>query len=349
MKKGEPFIKKEYSRLICTKAMIFSHTKKPYKKGFNCLLKPIIVIGGPSTSGKSNLAAALSYEFNGVVINADSMQVYRGLEITSGAPTFKLRSSCPHFLYGVLDPKDSCSAGMWRDLAVEQINKAHRNDCIPVVVGGTGLYLRSLINGINKIPPVLRSVRKNIRDRIKNEGPEGLHSELAAYDPESASRIASSDKQRIARALEIYFSTGKKLSDWLTSIQTVEQKYIFFTITILPERQLLYRYCDQRFLTMVENGIIEEVASLIARRLSYCLPAMKALGVKQISAYLQGDIPLDEAISLSQLATRQYVKRQFTWFRNQIVTDMIIKEKYSEKIREEIFSDVRKFLLTNSI
>ena len=309
--------------------------------------KPVVVIGGPSASGKSNLAVALSCEFNGVVINADSMQVYKGLEIISGVPTPEIRSSCPHFLYGVLDPEDPCSAGMWKELAVEQIKKAHRYHRVPIVVGGTGLYLRSLITGINIIPPVPEFIRQNIRNRIKNEGAKFLHSELALYDPEAASRIEINDRQRISRALEIYFSTGKKLSDWQTGIQTSEDEYKFFKIIILPRRKSLYHHCDKRLLTMVENGIIREVESLIARGLSPSLPAMKALGVKQIISYLQGDIQLHEAISLSQLATRQYVKRQFTWFKNQIITDMIIKEQYSEKIREKIFPDIRKFLLTN--
>jgi len=313
-------------------------------------MKPVIVIGGPTASGKSALAAAVGERLGGAVVNADSMQVYRGLEIISAAPGIRERARCPHRLYGVLDPAEACSAGKWRSLAVAEIDQAHAEGLLPVVAGGTGLYLRSLIAGIDKMPPVLAEIRETIRSRMAVDGPEVLYQELVRSDPDTAARLEPADRQRIARALEIYEATGRRLSDWQTGAEhSDDNPYVFLTMLVLPERQALYRDCDSRFLAMMENGVMDEVKTLAECALDPQLPAMKALGIPHLIAHLRGEIPLEDAIDAAQQATRRYVKRQFTWFKHQIIADISLYEKYSEKMNEKIFPEIRKFLLTNPV
>lgn len=310
---------------------------------------PVIIIAGPTASGKSALAADMADAFSGMVINADSMQVYRGLETLSAAPDAAQRSRAPHVLYGVLDPATPCSAGDWRNLAVAEIEKAITRGMIPIVVGGTGLYLRTLMSGIARMPPVPKDIRGQVRARLAVSGSAALHGELARLDPEMASNLAPGDGQRIARALEIVEATGKTLSDWQRGdgMPDDPQRYAFFSVLLAPSREILYAACDARFAEMLDRGALEEVERLAERKLDPALPAMKALGVPDLLRHLSGEISREEACRLGQQATRRYVKRQTTWFRHQIVANYTLESQYSHRDRDDIFSKISTFLLTS--
>jgi tRNA dimethylallyltransferase len=283
-----------------------------------------------------------------VVINADSMQVYRGLEVLSAAPDAATRARAPHRLYGVLDPAELCSAGGWRDMATAELKRAHGAGLLPVVVGGTGLYLRSLTAGIARMPPVPREVRERVRARMAAEGSRALHAELQRRDPETAARLEPGDRQRIARALEILEATGKPLAAWQRGGDAAHETdgLRFFIVLLMPPRETLYADCDRRFAEMASSGALDEVRRLGERHLDPDLPAMKALGVPDLLRHLAGEISLEEACRQGQQATRRYVKRQVTWFRHQIVADYVLKTKYTENLKDEIFSEISRFLLT---
>jgi tRNA dimethylallyltransferase len=310
---------------------------------------PVIIIAGPTASGKSALAVDVAEAFSGVVINADSMQIYRGLDILSAAPDATQQKRAPHVLYGVLDPATPCSAGDWRDRAVAEIDKAVGDQKLPIVVGGTGLYLRTLVTGIARMPPVPKDIRERVRARLVARGSAALHKELVPLDPEMAATLAPGDGQRIARALEIVEATGRTLTDWQRGDgkPDLPPAYEFLTILLAPPREILYPACDSRFLEMLDHGALEEVERLAARRLDPALPAMKALGVPHLLRHISGEISRDDAGRLAQQATRRYVKRQMTWFRHQIIADIVIESKYSHRCRDKIFSKISTFLLTN--
>ena len=309
-------------------------------------MKPAIIIGGTTGSGKSDLAVAIGEAFNGVVINADSMQVYKGLEIISGAPSQTYYQRCPHKLFGFQQPGKSFSVGAWLELALKEIEAAHDNDQLPIIVGGTGLYIQSLISGIDSMPVVSLKVRRSVRERINNQGLRTMYAHLAKFDPEIAAKIEVGDAQRIGRAIEVYESTGKTLSKWQTGT-SVRRPYNFFKIIFLPDRQVIYEICNARVLKMLEIGLMKEMIRLNNLQLAADLPAMKALGVPHLLSYLCGRISKNQAIEGTQRATRNYVKRQFTWFQKQIVADLVVKEKFSNKNKPKLFSKISKFLLTN--
>ncbi len=311
--------------------------------------KPVIVIAGPTACGKSQLAADVAERFGGVVINADSMQVYRGLEILSSAPDATMRARVPHRLYGVLDPMEACSAGRWRDMAVPELEKAHREGRLPVVVGGTGLYLRTLMAGIAPMPPVPTEIRERVRSRMTREGSATLHVELSVQDPETAGRLEPADRQRIARALEILEATGRTLTSWQRGDDPPHGGSAvlrFFVVLLMPPRKEVYETCDRRFVQMLEGGALDEVRRLGEQCPDPDLPAMKALGVPCLLQYLAGGISREEACRLGQQATRRYAKRQMTWFRHQIIADFNLETQYNEKTKAETFSEISTFLLT---
>jgi len=309
-------------------------------------MKPAIIIGGATGSGKSDLAVAVGEAFNGVVINADSMQVYKGLEIISGAPSQTYYRRCPHKLFGFKPPWEWFSVGAWLELALKEIEAAHDNNQLPIIVGGTGLYIRSLISGIDLMPEVSSKVRRSVQERINNQGLSAMYAQLAEFDPEIAAKIEPGDGQRITRAIEVYESTGKTLSKWQTG-NSVNRPYNFLKIIFLPDRQIIYEICNTRVLKMLEVGLMKEMIRLKNLELGPDLPAMKALGVPHLLSYLSGQISEDQAIEGTQRATRNYVKRQFTWFQRQIIADLVVKEKFSNKNKPNIFSKISKFLLTN--
>ena len=278
-----------------------------------------ILITGPTASGKSALAIKWARETNGVVINADSMQVYDTLRILTARPSEEDMEGLPHYLYGHVPADRAYSTGLWlKDMAALLI-QLKQDGRKPVIVGGTGLYFRALTEGLSDMPEVPDTIRQGLRARMEEEGSAALHLELQARDPETAARLTPGDGQRILRALEIHAVSGKPLSSFQnrpgSGLLRADQCR---KIVVLPDRARLAERIDRRFRVMMETGAIEEVRALLARRLSPQLPVMKAIGVPEIASLLAGEMTMAEVIERGAAATRQYAKRQMTWFRNQM-------------------------------
>ena len=310
-------------------------------------MNKIIVIAGATASGKSSLAVAVAEKFYGTVVNADSMQVYKELRLLTARPLEKEEKQIPHRLYGVLSGEKACSAGIWLEMAKNEIKTAWVANRIPVITGGTGLYIRSLVKGLSPIPEVSQSIRKQARELMENVGNESFYSSLAAKDPEMASRLHVSDSQRLIRAWEVLESTGKSLAYW----QSLPPKPVIdvnpFVIFINRPREILYENCNNRFVEMFDNGAVEEVRSLLSLNLSAELPVMKALGVKEITAFINGNKTRQEAIEAAQQATRRYAKRQTTWFKHQLEANMIVSKLDKDRLSSEMFSKIHLFLNKN--
>jgi len=278
-----------------------------------------VLIAGPTASGKSALALALAEAFYGVIINTDSMQVYRDLKIITARPNPEEEALVPHLLYGHVDAAENYSVGRFLADAERAIVEAARLRRLPIFVGGTGLYFKALTRGLAAVPPIDPEVRARVRERLAADGPQVLHAALARRDPSTAERLKVADRTRIARALEVIESTGRSLTDWhrdgmpalLDPDRTVR---IFLT----PDRAELKARIDARFTTMLARGALEEVRALAARNLDPLLPAMKAHGVPWLRRHLLGEMTLEVAAEKARQDTRHYAKRQFTWFRHQL-------------------------------
>lgn len=272
------------------------------------------LIAGPTASGKTALALHLAKTRNIVIINADSAQVYSDLPILSAQPSPQELASAPHRLFGYLDGTKPCSAAQWAADAKLEIARAHQSGALPVLVGGTGLYMRTLLDGIAPIPeiePVLRAA-------IRGLDVANAFAELQAHDPEMAAMLSPTDSSRIARALEVVKATGRSIADWRRDkVGGISDAVDLRPVILLPPRDWLYDRCDERFDAMMKSGAIPEVSALLARQIPGDAPVMRAIGVREISACLSGDLTHEEAIKLGKIATRQYAKRQYTWFRNQ--------------------------------
>jgi tRNA dimethylallyltransferase len=309
-----------------------------------------IVVAGPTASGKSALALGLAKAFGGTIINADSMQVYRGLEILTSQPDSAARACCPHRIYGVLDVADPCSAARWRDLARAEIAHTAEAGRLPILVGGTGLYLRTLACGIVPVPPIPAEARAEARRLHAAVGGEAFRSGLAKLDPQSADRLPAGDTQRLVRAYEVALGTGVSLPEWQRRAEKTTEKESdalrLFTIVLDPPRADLRAAIARRLDGMVKTGALDEVATLMTRQLPPELPAMKALGARELARHLDGAVSLEEAIAAAATASGQYAKRQGTWFRHQMVADIFLVEKFSESMNGKLHSLVSKFLLT---
>ena len=277
--------------------------------------KRAVLIAGPTASGKSALAIALAHECGGVIVNADAMQVYRELRILTARPSEQDEAQVPHRLYGHVPAGVAYSVARWLADAAAEIEAVWRSGRVPVVVGGTGLYFKALEQGLADIPLIPPDITEKWR-----EAKGDLHAELAKRDKGAAARLNPNDRQRIIRALEVFEGTGKPLDYWQRAAQTeavlagADAQRIFLN----PDRKTLHARADERFARMVKDGGIEEVKALLGQGLDARLPAMKAIGVKQLAGWLQGKSGLEEAIAASQTATRQYIKRQLTWWRHQM-------------------------------
>lgn len=282
--------------------------------------KPVLVVTGPTASGKSALAMALARRHQGTVINADSMQVYQGLEILTAQPPPQDREAVPHALYGFHPPEAAMSAAIWREFAVPAIRKAQAQGRLPILTGGTGFYLKALLEGLSPIPPVPELITRDTRARLEREGVAALYAALTKADPETAARMEPGDAQRIARAWSVYQATGMPLSDWQAlPLSGAPKDLIFYVAVLLPDRKAIYGACDDRFMRMVDHGAIAEVRALVAQEIPLHQPAMRAVGVPEISAFLNGALDREAMIARAQQATRHYAKRQMTWFRNQLL------------------------------
>lgn len=282
---------------------------------------PVVVIAGPTASGKSGLALEISESLSGSIVNADSMQVYADLRILTARPSPADEARVPHLLYGYRDASDMASAADWaRDAraAITAIREAGRR---PIVVGGTGLYLRALMEGIAAIPAVAPEIRAAARARYDEIGAEAFHRELAARDPETAARLHVGDSQRVLRAWEVHAGTGRPLSAWHRDPVTPPD-LDFRLIVLTPPREDLYASCERRFDEMLATGALDEVRALAGRAeregLDSALPVFKALGYRALAAYLRGELSLEEARGTSAQQTRNYAKRQMTWLRHQL-------------------------------
>ncbi|MHB8269582.1 tRNA (adenosine(37)-N6)-dimethylallyltransferase MiaA [Bradyrhizobium sp.] len=278
-----------------------------------------VLIAGPTASGKSALALALAETTGGVIINADSMQVYRDLRVLTARPTPGEEAVVAHRLYGHVDAAMNFSAGAWVADAAKALGEARKQNRLPVFVGGSGLYFKALTRGLSAVPPIPPEVRESVRARLQQDGVEALHAMLAQSDPASAERLKPRDRTRIARALEVVESTGRSLTDWhRDGLPPLLPQGQFTAVFLEPERDELYARIDARFDAMLKAGALDEVAALATRKLDPLLPAMKAHGVPALIRYLAGEITLEEAAVIGRADTRHYAKRQFTWFRHQL-------------------------------
>lgn len=278
-----------------------------------------VLIAGPTASGKSALALELAQKTGGIIINADSMQVYRDLRIITARPTPEEEGRAPHRLYGHVDAAVNFSAGGWVADAAKALAEARAQARLPIFVGGSGLYFKALTRGLSAVPPIPPEVRERVRARLERDGVEALHAELRQSDPVSAERLKARDRTRIARALEVVEATGRSLTDWhRDGLPPLLPPGEFSALYLNPDRDQLYARIDARFDAMLAAGALDEVAQLAARHLDPLLPAMKAHGVPTLIRHIRGEITFEEAAVIGRTHTRQYAKRQFTWFRHQL-------------------------------
>lgn len=307
----------------------------------------VIIIAGPTASGKSRLAIEVATAVGGVVINADSMQLYQGMTVLSAAPSEQEKVLVPHVLYEILPVNKNGNVVDWLDLAVAEICKCWDNGQVPVVVGGTGMYIDNLINGTTPIPAVDEKIRQQVRDLLFKIGAPALYEKLAEVDAVSAAKLSPNDTTRVSRAYEIFLQTRISIAEWHQKPMNKKLPQAeFLVIKLVPETDELDQRCLQRFQEMVKNGAVEEVQNLQAQNLDTNLPAMKMLGVPDLMAYCRGEISLEIAVEQGFLHTRQYAKRQRTWFRNKLVADLEVKACYNgqAEIWENVINSVKKAL-----
>jgi tRNA dimethylallyltransferase len=278
-------------------------------------LLPIQIIFGATASGKSAAALALAQQKNGVIINADASQLYADLRILTARPSVAEEALAPHRLYGILPATQASSVALWLEQVKPAIEQAWQQQQLPILCGGTGMYLKALTEGLAEIPPIPAT----IRTQVQSLSAPALHAQLAACDPAMADRLMVTDTQRLRRAVEVFLASGKPLSYW----QAQPKQPLFPQATIQlevlnPPRAELYARCNARFVQMIEQGAIAEVEALLQRNLPAHLPIMKAVGVPELAAFLRKEISLDTAITLAQQHTRNYAKRQITWLRHQL-------------------------------
>jgi len=303
----------------------------------------IIIIAGPTASGKSSLALTLAKDLNGIVINADSMQVYRDIPILSACPSQQDMKQAPHKLYGIYDASIRGNMVDWFNLAKEEINNARTSQQTPIIVGGTGMYIETLEKGTTPIPETPTEIRQEISEYVKNNGLAALYQELSVVDQETAARLSPNDTTRIRRAMEVYKHTKKTMSYWQqVPLKKTFSAKEFVRIYINPPRDILDTNARTRFDIMLKQGAIEEVQTLINRNLSDSLPAMRALGVQELKSYLVGTTSLEEAVELAKLHTRQYAKRQSTWFNNRFNPNFRYDNCYKED--KNFVDDIKKVL-----
>ena len=299
------------------------------------MIEKIVLLSGPTATGKSSLASKLAEKIDGEIINADSIQLYRDLFILTARPDIK-KEKIKHHCYGFLDGDINWSVGKW----INEINKILKDVIkrkkVPIVVGGTGFYFKAITDGLSPIPDIDKSIRLKIENDLEKNGLTELQKRLALIDPKASEKINPNDRQRIMRALEVYEGTNKKISDfWLMKREKII-KYKTINFKIDADREWIYKNCDLRVDYMFENGVVEEVRNLLTKNYSKNSPIMKAIGVDEITSFLNSDITIDKALELIKFKTHQYAKRQITWINNQMISWNSINTQYSNKIINEI-------------
>lgn len=286
------------------------------------MTKDVYIIGGPTASGKSARSLELAKERNGVVINCDSMQIYDGLHILTAQPPEEDLAEADHLLYSHLHPNEACSAGNWREIVEPIIHDLHDKGKTPIIVGGSGLYIKALTHGLSPMPDVPQEIRNDVVAKYEKIGAESFYEELKNRDPEMAARFHVNHKARIIRAMEVLEATGKSLAEWqnLDRIAPPDDWNFKIEIIIQP-RPIQHQRCNDRFVWMIENGALEEVEHFAYRiekgEVNENVPLANALGYKEMLAYIRGEMKKDDAIEKAQARTRQYAKQQVTWFKNQ--------------------------------
>jgi tRNA dimethylallyltransferase len=311
---------------------------------------PFVIVAGPTASGKSGLALALAEEFRGTIINADSMQVYRDLRVLTARPTQEHEALVPHRLYGVIDAAESCSVGRWRQMALAEIDAARQEGRLPILVGGTGLYLHALTHGLAAVPAIPSEIRDEARALHAALGGAAFRARLAERDSEGAARLGAGDTQRLVRAWEVVAATGRPLSAWQRDGPEPERPDVAAAL-LLPPRAALYAACDARFAAMMRHGAAEEARALLARGLPDTAPVLKAVGVRELGGWLAGSLTEQQALAAAQQKTRRYAKRQYTWLRHRMagLHPLTVEAQYSESLLPVIFAFIRQRLLTLGI
>jgi tRNA dimethylallyltransferase len=306
----------------------------------------VVVITGPTASGKSALALALAETLGGTIINADSQQCYADLPLLSARPNAAEMARATHRLFGELGPLTKDSAPAWATRAATAIAEAAQGGSVPILVGGSGLYLHALMEGMPDMPSISAEVRETSRILLDEIGHEAFHERLAARDPDIAARLKPRDTQRILRAWEVIEETGRSLSAWQADPPRPPLAANYFSTLLMPSRAEVIESADRRFDAIMAAGAMAEVAGLLTKAIPVFAPVMRILGARPLARHLAGEIPLDAAVDLAKTATHQYAKRQTTWFRHQFRADLALSTKYSESVNAEIFSKIRRFLLT---
>jgi tRNA dimethylallyltransferase len=293
----------------------------------------LALIAGPTASGKSAAALALAEATGGTIVNADASQVYADLRLLSARPSVAEEARAPHRLFGYLDGAESGTAARWAADATAAIDAIHAAGGLPILVGGTGLYIRTLLDGIAPVPPI----DPTIRDEVRALPVAAAHARLSTLDPAAAARLHPADTTRVARALEVILSTGRPLAAWQGArTGGIASRVTLAPLILLPDRATLITRCDARLAAMFAEGAIDEVAALLARDLPPDSPVLRAIGVPEIAAHLAGRLTGDEALAAARLATRRYAKRQYTWFRHQPPAAWPRTESFSKDAFAEI-------------
>lgn len=280
-------------------------------------LRPLVVLVGPTAVGKSEIGLRLARGLGTELLTADSRQVYRGMDIATDKPAIEQRRGVPHRLIDVVDPDEPFNAGQYRTLALREIERLYSERRVPLVVGGTGLYVRTLIHGLCDAPPADEALRTSLLREAEVRGRYFLHEELTRIDPQSAARLHPHDEVKIVRALEVYYRSGRRLSEVQQRHGFTEQPFSVLMVGLNRDRSQLYRRIDARVEAMFERGVVEETADLLNQGYRRDSGAMKGLGYQQIAGYLSGDYDRAEALRLLQRDTRHFAKRQLTWFRKE--------------------------------
>ena len=288
-------------------------------------MNKIVVICGPTASGKTQFAHFLAKKKKGEIVNADSMQLYKQLPIITSSPSFELKNELPYHLYNFLDVESEYCVAKYVKEAAKKIKKISDQGNLPILVGGSGMYIGALVKGFSAIPDIDPMIRAKIRNLQKTLSPKDFFNLLAQSNAEVSCTLNMQDSQRIARAYEVYLQTGKSISFYQKNNIKPLAEFVFEIILLLPSRSFLYSMCDERLEQMFKNGAIEEVKKVISKNQNIKTSAMKSLGVQEIISFLNGDISKDEALGRAKTKTRQYAKRQITWFKNQIQEKQILE------------------------
>ena len=288
--------------------------------------KKVLILFGPTASGKSNLALKVSSNVDATIINADSLQIYKNLRILTSRPTVEDEKKAAHMLYGVMDGVDNCSVAHWLELVKREIQKCWDRNKLPIVVGGTGMYLKALMEGISEIPSIPNSIKLETEEILKKNNLDYLYNEIFKVNQQT--RINKQDRQRIVRAFNVLKSTGKTIEEWQKTNKRIFEEVNFETYLPQREREVLYKISEKRFDEMLRQGAIEEVKELLKQDFNSKNSIMKAIGVREIQRYLKNEISKEECIDLSKKNTRNYIKRQLTWIRGNNISSNIDIKKY---------------------